>query len=114
VKDRTAAKNRRKILAAPLLNRQNAQRLDQIKRQIAAIETAILEQVQADPDIAQRFAILTSIPGVSAITAFALLIEMPELGALDAGQAASLAGLAPMRGNRAAGPDAPSSGEAGP
>jgi transposase len=96
VKDRTAAKNRRKILAAPLLNRQNAQRLDQIKRQIAAIETAILEQVQADPDLAQRFAILTSIPGVSAITAFALLIEMPELGALDAGQAASLAGLAPI------------------
>ena len=48
------------------------------------------------PAATQRFAILTSIPGVSAITAFALLIEMPELGALDAGQAASLAGLAPV------------------
>jgi hypothetical protein len=60
VKDRTAAKNRRKTLAAPLLKRQNAQRLDLIKRQIAAIETAIFEQVQADPDLAQRFAILTT------------------------------------------------------
>jgi transposase len=46
------------------------------------------------PDLAQRFAILTSIPGVPAITAFALLFEMP--GALEAPQAASLAGLAPV------------------
>jgi transposase len=96
VKDRTAAKNRAKVLTASLLKRHNAQRLEQIKRQITAIEAAILEQVQADPDLAQRFAILTSIPGVSAITAFALLIEMPELGALEPGQAASLAGLAPV------------------
>ena len=96
VKDRTAAKNRGKVLAAPLLKRHNAQRLEQIKRQITAIEAAILERVQADPDLAQRFAILTTIPGVSAITAFALLIEMPELGALEPGQAASLAGLAPV------------------
>ena len=43
------------------------------------------------------FAILTSIPGVSNITAFALLaIEMPELGVLEAGQAASPVGLAPI------------------
>jgi transposase len=96
VKDRAAAKNGGKVLTAPLLKRQNAQRLEQIKRQIAAIEAAILEQVQADPDLAQRFAILTSIPGLSAITAFALLIEMPELGALEASQAASLTGLAPV------------------
>jgi transposase len=96
VKDRTAAKNRRNALTAPLLKRQNAQRLEQIERQRAAIESAILEQINTDPDLARRFAILTTIPGVSAITAFALLIEMPELGALDAGQAASLAGLAPV------------------
>ena len=43
------AKNRGKVLAAPLLKRHNAQRLEQIKRQITAIEAAILEQVQADP-----------------------------------------------------------------
>ena len=96
MKDRTAAKNRAKVLTAPLLKRHNAQRLEQIKRHIAAIEAEILKQVQIDRDLAQRFAILTSIPGLSVITAFALLIEMPELGALEPGQAASLAGLAPM------------------
>jgi transposase len=78
------------------LRKHNAQRLDQIERQIQAIETAILAAIEADADLASRFAILTTIPGVSAVTAFALLIAMPELGALDAGQAASLAGLAPI------------------
>jgi transposase len=67
-----------------------------VKRQITAIEATILEQVQADPDLAQRFAILTSIQGLSAITAFALLIEIPELGGLEPAQAAGLAGLAPV------------------
>ncbi len=96
VKDRTAAKNRAKSLTLSLLKRQNAQRLEQIERQIAALEAAISQIVEADVGLARRFAILTSIPGISNITAFALLIEMPELGALEARQAASLAGLAPI------------------
>jgi transposase len=96
VKDRTAAKNRGKVLTLSLLKRQNAQRLKQIDHQIATVEAAILQIVEADPGLSDRFAILTSIPGVSNITAFALLIEMPELGALEAGQAASLVGLAPI------------------
>ena len=96
VKDRTAAKNRAKIRTLALLKRQNAQRLDQIERQIAAIDAAILAFIEANAELAKRFAILTSIPGVSQITAFALLIEMPELGTLEARQAASLAGLAPV------------------
>jgi transposase len=96
VKDRTAAKNRRKALTLSLLKRQNAQRLEQIDRQIVTVEAAILGIVEADASLADRFAILISIPGLSTITAFALLIAMPELGALEAGQAASLVGLAPI------------------
>jgi transposase len=64
------------------------------RRQIATVEAAILEIVEADASLSDRFAILTNIPG--AITAFALLIAMLELGALEAGQAANLAGLAPI------------------
>lgn len=96
VKDRTVAKNRAKIRTLALLKRQNVQRLDQIERQIAAIDAAILAFIEADADLAKRFAILTSIPGLAKLTAFALLIEMPELGTLEAAQAASLAGLAPV------------------
>jgi transposase len=96
VKDRTAAKNRGKVLVLSLLKRQNAQRLEQIERQMEAIEAAMRDIVQADADLSARFAILISIPGVSAITSFAMLVEMPELGTLEAGEAASLAGLAPI------------------
>jgi len=96
VKDRTAATNRAKRLALPLLKRQNAARLARIEEDIAAINQAIRAIIQADADLAKRFAILTSIPGVSEITAAALIIMMPELGCLDPRQAASLAGLAPM------------------
>jgi transposase len=97
VKDRTAAKNRGKTLTLSLLKRQNAQRLEQIDRQIATVEAAILQMIEANASLADRFAILTSIPGVSNITAFALLIAMPELGALEAGQAANLARPGPDR-----------------
>jgi transposase len=96
VKDRTAAKNREKILTLPLLKRQNRKRQQQIEAQIAAIEADIEARIAADPALAERLAILESIPGIARITACALLITMPELGCLDGKQAASLAGLAPI------------------
>lgn len=96
IKDRTAARNRAKTLAIALLRHQNGERLKQIERQLGDIDQAILAIIKADPDLATRLDILTSIPGVSAITAFALIIDMPELGTLEPQQAASLAGLAPI------------------
>lgn len=96
VKNRTAAKNRAKNLSLAILKRHNAEQLRQIKRQMAAIEKEIMALIEAEPDLSRRFDILVSIPGVSAITAFALIIDMPELGTLGNGQAASLAGLAPV------------------
>jgi transposase len=96
VKDRSAAKNRAKTLTQPLLKRHNAQRLKQVSHQIEAVEKAITAHLENDPQLGQRFNILVTIPGISRLTAFALLIEMPELGTLDNKQAASLAGLAPV------------------
>jgi transposase len=84
------------VLGLAVLKRQNAERLHQIERQLAAIEAEIESRIKADPDLARRFAILLSIPGIARVSAFTLLIEMPELGAMDAKQAASLAGLAPV------------------
>lgn len=96
VSDRTAARNRATALTLPLLQRQNAARLKHIERQIDAIEAPMMSRIKADPALGNRFEILVSIPGISRLTAFALLIEMPELGTLEAAQAASLAGLAPV------------------
>jgi len=96
VRNRTRARNRAKTLSQTLLKRQNQAQLRQIQRQIAAIEKEILGRINANPDLERRFQILVSIPGVSTLTACAILIEMPEIGTLDQRQAASLAGLAPV------------------
>lgn len=96
IKDRTAAKNRAKNLSSPLLKRHNADRLRQIDRQIKAVDEAIMSLIGEDATLKARFDILISVPGISKVTAFTLLIEMPELGELDEKAAAALSGLAPM------------------
>lgn len=96
IKDRTAAQNRARTPSLALLKAQSGERLRQVDRQIAAIDAALRERIQADPDAKARLAILVSIPGLGEITAIALLIDMPELGALENKEAASLAGLAPI------------------
>jgi len=95
IKDRTAASNRGKTFAQPLLKQQNAARLKQIETQLAQVDKAIMTLIEADETLKARFDIIVSIPGLSTVTAFALLIEMPELGDLEGKAAAALTGLAP-------------------
>jgi len=96
IKDQGAALTRAKAITLPLLKRQNAARLKQIEAQREAVDAEINALIQGDPDLAQRFAILCSIPGIAEVSAAMLLIEMPELGSLDEKQVAALAGLAPI------------------
>ena len=75
--------------------------------QISVIEQRI-ENVIADAEpLAARANLLRSIPGIGPVSAAMLIAEMPELGRMTAGQAAAMAGLAPvphdsgaMRGRR--------------
>jgi transposase len=96
IKDRTATLNRQKEIQLPLLKRLATQRLKQIEGQLKAINAALHALCAADKALQAKFDILVSIPGIGPATAFAILIEMPELGTLEAPQAASLAGLAPV------------------
>lgn len=96
IKDRTAAKARAQSHESRFLKRQAAARLRHVEAQLAALDDEIAACIGADQDLARRRDILISIPGVSAITAAALLAEAPELGTLEGKAAASLAGLAPM------------------
>lgn len=96
VRDRTAALHRQGYLQHRLLKRQNATRLSQINRHLAAIDAEIGKRLADDEVLARQTEILVSIPGVSRVTAAALLSLMPELGRLDAKAVASLAGLAPV------------------
>ncbi|WP_299212153.1 transposase [uncultured Tateyamaria sp.] len=96
MKERTATLNRQKTLIHPLLKRQCAARLRQIEGQVKQLDAEIGEVIRADEHLCRRATILTSIPGISDVTAFTLMVEMPELGTLSSPQIASLAGLAPM------------------
>ena len=96
VKDRTAALNRGKNLTLSLLKRQNQQHLKQIEAQLTDIDREQAAVVAQQHSLKARFDILTSIPGLGAVSALAMLIDMPELGSIEAKQAASLSGLAPI------------------
>jgi transposase len=96
IKDRTAASNRGKSLTLPMLKRQCEQHRKQIDGQIEAIDREWMSILTANPTLKARLDILLSIPGVGPATAIALLVDMPELGTMNAKQAASLAGLAPV------------------
>lgn len=96
VKRRTRIANRRKIVVSPLLKRQLRQSAEQVKRQIARIDTECHDLAMADPALARRLAILLSVTAIGAVTAMTLLADMPELGDLNDKQAASLMGVAPV------------------
>lgn len=65
-----------------------------LDRQLKAIDAEIKDRLSRDQ--ARALDILTSIPGLGSVVAATILIECPEIGAMDRKQAASLAGLAPM------------------
>jgi len=56
----------------------------------------LIRRVKADPQLAQRYGLLLSLPGVGPLIAAALVVRMPELGAMKRGQPASLLGVAPF------------------
>ncbi|MCZ0963313.1 transposase [Paracoccus benzoatiresistens] len=96
VKDRVTVRTRMQLITQTLLKRHLKERLAQIEKHIDQVDRAIMEMITGEEDLRVRFEILVSIPGISTATAFSMLIEMPELGAMSGKQAASLAGLAPI------------------
>ncbi len=96
IKDRTAAKARKATISNVLVKQQLEKRLRHIESDIAKIDTLMLELARQDHHMSERLDILFSIPGIGVITALMILVDMPEIGALNNKQVASLAGLAPM------------------
>lgn len=61
-----------------------------------ALAADLVRHIRARADLARRFDLVASLPGIGAINAAALVIRMPELGAMDHGQASALLGVAPF------------------
>lgn len=96
VKEQTRLLNRQKNQTLQLTRRQGAKRLAQVKKQIVELNEAIETALQSDTETARSMDILKSIPGIGAISAATVLIEMPEIGTMTRKEAASLTGVAPM------------------
>lgn len=96
IKDRVTVRTRVQTTTQKLLKRHLKERLAQVEKHLEQIDQAILDLVTQDAELTARFDILISIPGISKVTAFSMLIEMPELGEMSGKQAACLAGLAPI------------------
>jgi transposase len=96
IAERVALGNRHAITGNAFLRGELARRLRTLDTHIARLDTAIAKTIAADPILANRYAILCSIPGIGVITACTLIANLDEIGTLSGKQAAALAGLAPI------------------
>jgi transposase len=96
VSEITARQQQLGHLETPLLRRRAQADLARLRRDKAEIETLLRRAIGGAPHLARGFALLTSMPGVGLILAATLLALLPELGALDRRQIASLVGVAPI------------------
>jgi len=96
IKDRTRLRNRVQTQDLTILKRQTKARLVQLDRQIVELDAEIATMIAAQEGTARIREILCSMPGIGATTAAAMLTLLPEIGALERKQVASLTGLAPV------------------
>ena len=104
---RDAERSRRRRIGEPALLRSLDDHLAWLTSEIETIATAIATRIEGLAETRRRVGLLTSVPGIGALTAASLLALLPEIGRLDAKAIASLAGVAPfardsglMRGRR--------------
>ncbi|MBD3763433.1 MAG: IS110 family transposase [Rhodobacterales bacterium] len=95
-KDRTACRNRLEAARNKVVLARLRARLRQVDSQLEQIDTELARLIVEDPALARRQEILCSIPGIGAVAAVAMIVEMPELGTMEPKEAASLSGLAPI------------------
>lgn len=89
-----AEKNR--YQAMPRLQKTIEEHLGWLETEVKEIEDKIEALLEASDEWKEKRKILISCKGVGAVTAFTLLAELPELGAVNRKEIASLVGVAPM------------------
>jgi transposase len=89
-------KTRLEHIDEPGLRRLVNSDIARLKARKAAQIRSLAKRLRAHSDLAKRFDLVLSIPGIGERTALALIIRMPELGLISREEAAALAGLAPF------------------
>ena len=104
---KVATENASRLLEGAMLQRLSRRRVAGLTADIDLLDQRLVEIVTADPALAHRFRLLTSMPGVGAVLGCTLIALLPELGQMSRKQVAALVGLAPydfdsgkLRGHR--------------
>src|SRR5512147_868279 len=95
VEMRTAERNRLPTVALRLRPGVEAH-VRWLNQQIADIDRALDQTLRTSPVWQAKEDLLRTIPGIGPVVARTLLAELPELGTLERGQVACLAGVAPL------------------
>jgi transposase len=96
IEQRTAEISRREHLRLAVLIRDSEKAQRQLEKRLAEIEQLIDRQIKANQTLAAKAARLEGLVGIGRVSIMTLLALMPELGQIDRGQAAALAGVAPF------------------
>jgi transposase len=96
------------------LHRSLRAHIDYLRKQIKQADHDLDREVR-NSALWEKYELLRSVPGVGPVLSVALLSDLPELGRLNRGEIAALAGVAPfncdsgtLRGHRRRAPDGPS------
>ena len=92
----TAANNRLRMTAIPRVRSDIKRTIAGLKRRIKTFDRDIDKLIMADPILATRSALITSVPGAGPQLAAAMIAYCPELGTIDAKEVAALVGVAPL------------------
>jgi len=87
--------NRQQVLSSTV-RKEIDRSLAQLEKQVAALEKKLKATALADPKMQKTLQTLLEVKGVGLITAMTLIARLPELGTLNRGQCAALAGVAPF------------------
>ena len=93
--EHVAAENQAAHLEDAMLRRLSKRRQIRLEADIRLLDKRLAEMVAANGALAQRYDLLTSMPGVGPVLAFTLIALLPELGKMSRKQIAALVGLAP-------------------
>lgn len=91
------ARERNRLQKAPRSIRPSIEKMIRfIEKQISQIDQSLDKLIEEDPQLKDRYDIITEIKGVAKVTAWHVLAELPEITQLNRNELVALAGLAPF------------------
>ncbi len=90
-----AARNQGEHATLRYVQKQQAKLVKHLATQMKKVEAELASALNRAPETQKQVQRLTELDGVRTLTAVSVLSQMPELGQLNRGEAAALAGLAP-------------------